>query len=72
MISKTLAQLAGSDSFLWVSTCVGLCIFFTFFAGLLVWIFKKERTELYQALGTLPLDAPNFWVKSTEVKNESK
>ncbi|MFO1519830.1 MAG: cbb3-type cytochrome c oxidase subunit 3 [bacterium] len=37
-------------------TCIALLIFFTFFAGMLVWIFRRGSGNFYQRIEQLPLN----------------
>ncbi|MGZ3769977.1 MAG: cbb3-type cytochrome oxidase subunit 3 [Bdellovibrio sp.] len=36
-------------------TALGLLIFFGFFVGVLIWVYRKSSTELYTQLEQLPL-----------------
>jgi cbb3-type cytochrome oxidase subunit 3 len=42
-----------SDTYL---TSIGLLIFFVFFAGMLVWVHRKNSKDLYSYLEQLPLN----------------
>ncbi len=36
-------------------TSIGLLIFFCFFAGVIVWVYRKQSKELYNRLEQMPL-----------------
>ncbi|WII73652.1 cbb3-type cytochrome c oxidase subunit 3 [Bdellovibrio sp. 22V] len=36
-------------------TALGLLIFFVFFVGVLIWVYRKHSKELYQHLEQIPL-----------------
>lgn len=37
-------------------TAAGLMIFFLFFAGVLLWVYRKSSTEMYAHLEQMPLN----------------
>lgn len=53
---KSLAFQNFNDQML---TSLGLLIFFTFFVGLLFWVYRKNSKTLYKKLETTPLDDEN-------------
>lgn len=55
MMSRTLVQIASDHVFLTWLTCIGLLLFLGVFVGALVWITRRERTDLYQSMALLPL-----------------
>ncbi|MGZ3696761.1 MAG: CcoQ/FixQ family Cbb3-type cytochrome c oxidase assembly chaperone [Bdellovibrionota bacterium] len=39
-------------------TCLGLLLFMGVFIGALLWVYRKESADVYQALADLPLELP--------------
>jgi hypothetical protein len=57
MISRTLAQIAETQSAMPFMTCLGLVIFLTFFVSMLFWTARSGSRGLYQAMSQMPLEA---------------
>lgn len=52
-----MAQTVSKFPMIWL-TCLGLVLFFGVFLSVLIWINRSNSAAFYQALGQLPLEAP--------------
>jgi hypothetical protein len=63
MEEKVLSSIGGIGTY----GVISICIFFTFFTGMLVWVFSLRRSQV-EACGQLPLDEG---VPARDANNES-